>query len=300
MGAVILFAALSLVLSVLTPMVAPLLAQTPLVLPPSGPLATFAPTLIRREAAMLPTAPVPAADIVATPATSFIALCPTSSAPKNSSEAAAAESVRKSPCAKTQDPYAPFLNTTAPAPLTSGQKAALAFHNFKDPGNLISVAYTAAFTIATDSHTAYGPGWKGFGENTSYRLVRDATGEFIGTYLIPSLTHQDPRYHRMPEASVPRRILHAASHTVIAQSDTGAHMPNYATLLGTPVRAEIANLYIPGVQCNLPATAERVFPSLAEKPADDLITEFLPDVARHVHIHVRFAQHMIDEATGNH
>ncbi|HEX9201723.1 MAG TPA: hypothetical protein VF865_19350 [Acidobacteriaceae bacterium] len=281
MGAIILLAALSLALSEATSLCPLLLAQTPYIVPPAasasttatGILTTAAPDITNTQLALLPDAPLPvAAAVVIAPVMTI---------------------------APTPNPYTPFLNSTAPAPLTPKQKALLAFHNFKDPGNLASVAYTSAIAIGTDAHTAYGPGWKGFGENFGYRLVRDATAEVVGTFLIPSITHEDPRYHRMPDASAPRRVLHAVSRTVIAQSDTGKLMPNYATLLGTPIRAEIANLYIPGVRCNLPGTAERVLTSYAENPIDNLVTEFLPDVAKHVHLHVLFAQRLLNQATGS-
>ena len=64
-------------------------------------------------------------------------------------------------------------------------------------------------------------------------LTQDMTGEFFGTFLIPSLAHQDPHYHRMPNLSVRRRILHVLDEVVIAQSDEGVPMFNYATVVGT-------------------------------------------------------------------
>jgi len=250
------------------------------------------------ELALLPDAPVPASSaIIAGPALS--SPCPAGSVRKSDSDTQATEPSR-APCPASANPYTPFLNSTAPTPLTPAQKGVLAVRNYEDPGNLASIVYLSALLVGTDAHTAYGPGWKGFGKATGYRAVRAATGEFVGTFLIPSLTHQDPRYHRMPGASAPRRILHAVSHTVISQGDNGGHMPNYGVLVGTPIRAAIANLYIPGVKCNLPGTAERVLNSYAMHPVDDLITEFLPDVARHVHIHALFVQRILDNVAGDH
>ena len=281
------FAALSLALAWAIPLLS--VAQT-------ATAPTFAPLrMTKPELALLPDAPFPA-----TPAAVAVTI---SSRPVPCSREASGE--RKSgavvpgfPCDTSGNRYVPFLDSTAPAPLTPAQKGVLAVRNFEDPGNLVWIVYMSAMTIGMDAHTAYGPGWKGFGENVGYRTVRDGTGEFVGTFLIPSLTHQDPRYHRMPNASVPRRILHAVSHTIIAESDDGGRMPNYGVLVGTPIRAEIANLYVPGVQCNLPGTARRVANSFAMDPANDLITEFLPDVARHVHIHARFVEHMLADASG--
>ncbi len=202
-------------------------------------------------------------------------------------------------CPEAPSPEARFLNSTMPAPLSPEQKAHLAFHNLKDPGNLATIIDIAAFTIGTNSHTAYGPGWGGFGKNVGYTYLQDATGEFFGTFLIPSLTHEDPRYHRMPDASIPRRVVHAISHTVLSQSDHGATMLNYSALLTYPISAEISNLYVPGINDNGPSTVRRIMIGYATDPIDNLVTEFLPDVARHVHVRVIFVQRVLNQVSSD-
>jgi hypothetical protein len=203
------------------------------------------------------------------------------------------------PCSPAPNIYKRFLDTTTPVPLTPEQKAHLAFHNLKTWSNLATITGTAAYTISTDAHTAYGPGWKGFGRNTGYGLLQDTTGEFFGTFLIPSLAHQDPHYHRLPHANIPRRFLHAITETFRAQSDYGKPMPNYSALLTNPICAEISNLYVPGVNGNGPSTAARIMTGYATEPVDNLITEFLPDVASHIHVHDIFVQRILNKmATG--
>jgi hypothetical protein len=200
----------------------------------------------------------------------------------------------REPCVAPPDPYARFLDSPTPIPLTPAQKAQLALRNLSDPGNLATVAYLSGFIIATDSHTAYGPGWKGFGRNAGYSLLQDATGEFFGTFLIPSIAGQDPHYHRLPHANVPRRILHAISRTFFAQSDYGASMPNFSALLTYPIVAEISNLYVPGIRDNGPSTVARILTGYATDPAENLITEFLPDFARRIHVRIIFVQRVLN------
>lgn len=188
-----------------------------------------------------------------------------------------------------------FLSEAVSIPLTSRQKAYIAATDLADPGNLAVIAASSAVYTASTPHSAYGPGLKGFGRNYGYSLAQDATGEFLSTWLIPSITHQDPRYHRLPGAPVRQRILHALSHTVVTRHDDGSPALNYATLLTYPISAEIANLYVPGLETSGSATAKRVFIGLASDPADALIGEFLPDVARRIHIRVTFFQQVIND-----
>ncbi len=103
----------------------------------------------------------------------------------------------------------------------------------------------------------------------------------------------------MPTASVPRRLLHAVGHTLIAQSDSGRAMPNFATLSAYAISSEIGNLYVPGLQTDARSTADRILTAYATDPVDNIITEFLPDVARHVHVRVIFAQRLLNQISSD-
>ncbi|WP_213807561.1 hypothetical protein [Granulicella sp. dw_53] len=198
-------------------------------------------------------------------------------------------------CVDILNPYVRFLDTRVPLPMSPKQKGYLAIRNVSDPFNLATIAATSGFTIAIDSHTAYGPGWKGFGKISGVSLLQDATGEFFGTFLIPSLAHEDPHYRRLPEDSFSRRLVHAISRTVIAQHDDGTPMPNYATLLTYPIASEISNLYVPGIHGNGPSTIARIATGYALDPVNNIVTEFLPDFAKHIHIRVIFVQQILNQ-----
>ncbi len=199
------------------------------------------------------------------------------------------------PC-MPENPISPFVSSTNVQPLTSRQKGELALRDFMDPFNFVTIAGYSAIAVAWNSHTPYGAGVRGFAKLTGYGLVEDAQGEFFQTYAIPSVVHQDPRYHRMPHASVKRRLLHAIAHTYVGRSDDDRPMPNFATLLTIPISAELSNLYVPGIQTDSASTARRVFIEIASDPSGALVAEFLPDVARHIHIHVQFVQEVVDAA----
>jgi hypothetical protein len=198
------------------------------------------------------------------------------------------------PCIELIYPYQRFLTSNVIIPLTWQQKGFFALHEFTDPANLGTIVGISAITIGTDSHTAYGPGFKGFGKIVGVTLLQDATGQFFGVFAIPSIVHQDPRYFRMPQASIPRRILYSISRTVISRNDHGTSIPNYATLLTYPIATEISNLYVPGINTNGPSTVARIATGLALDPANNLLTEFLPDVASRIHVRIIFVQTLLN------
>jgi hypothetical protein len=155
------------------------------------------------------------------------------------------------------DWYARFLDGPKVKPMTPGEKAWLAFRNVADPFNGLTILASSAIAVGANSHSAYGPGMTGFGRYVGVSYSQDMTGEFFGTFVIPSLAHQDPHYHRMPTASMKRRIAHAAYQVLWTQGDNGKGMPNYADLVGFGIDDEIGNLYIPGRQTRATASAER-------------------------------------------
>lgn len=188
-----------------------------------------------------------------------------------------------------------FINGPEVKPLTPKEKAHLAAKNLLDPFNAVTILGNAAIAIGSNPNSPYGPGMPGFARYVGVSYSEDMTGEFFGTFLIPSIFHQDPHYHREPHATIPHRIMHAIAEVGWTQGDNGKGMPNYADILGFPIDAEIANLYVPGERTNLPSTAERVAIGWAVAPSDNFITEFLPDVAKRIHVRIVFVQQVINQ-----
>lgn len=191
--------------------------------------------------------------------------------------------------------YVHFIDGPKRRPMTPGDKGWLATRNVVDPFNALTILGISAISVGSDSHSPYGPGMHGFAYSVGIAYTQDITGEFFGVFLIPSIVHQNPHYHRMPNASIPRRVGHAIAQVVWTMSDSNQGMPNYANLIGFAIEDEIGNLYVPGRQTNLPASAERYGVGLASAPIDNFVNEFLPDVARRVHIRNVLIQRLINQ-----
>jgi hypothetical protein len=191
--------------------------------------------------------------------------------------------------------YARFLDGPQVKPMTPKQKAWLAVRNFIDPFNAVTILASSAIAVGSNAQSPYGPGFTGFRRYVGVSYAQDATGEFFGTFLIPSLVHQDPHYHRMPQATLKRRIAHCVYQVVWTQGDNGKGMVNYADVVGFGIDDEVGNLYVPGRETRASASAERYATALATAPIDNIVTEFLPDVARKIHIQVVLIQRIIDQ-----
>lgn len=193
------------------------------------------------------------------------------------------------------DWYVRFENGPQVKPMTPTEKGWLAARNVIDPFNIMTILGISAISVAADSRSAYGPGFPGWGRYVGVSFTENITSEFFGTFLICSITHQDPHYHRMPDASYAKRVLHVVDQVAWTQGDDDKGMLNYSNLIGAGIDDEIGNLYVPGRRTNAAATAQRYGIALATAPIDNFITEFLPDVAKHIHIQIVVVQRIIDQ-----
>ncbi len=198
------------------------------------------------------------------------------------------------PCTELVYPYQRFLSSNVVIPMTWQQKGYFALHELVDPANLGIIVGISAISVAADPHSAYGPGLKGFGKSVGVTLLQDATGQFFGNFAIPAVAHQDPRYFRKPHERFTRRLVYSISRTVVARSDSGKSMPNYATLLTYPINAELSNFYVPGIETDAASTLTRIFTGYALDPVNGILNEFLPDVASRVHIRIIVAQRILN------
>ncbi|WP_433984195.1 hypothetical protein RBB78_03395 [Tunturiibacter empetritectus] len=71
-------------------------------------------------------------------------------------------------------------------------------------------------------------------------------------------------------------------------------MPNYSVLFSYPIEAVLANQYVPGVHNDASSTVTRILTGYALDPANNLLNEFLPDVASRVHVRIIFVQRILN------
>ncbi len=197
-------------------------------------------------------------------------------------------------CQQQTGTFGSYLRQNAVHIYTPRELARLAARSVADPFNLLTIAGTSAYSVATDSHSSYGPGVEGWAKLSGVLLTQDMTGEFFGTFLIPSIDHEYPHYIRMPNAPLPRRIAHCLYQPFWTVSDTGRGMVNYSNVVGTIADEAVDISYVPYQRVGWGPSAERIATAWATAPIGNFITEFVPDVARHLNVNVVLVQRIID------
>jgi hypothetical protein len=201
-------------------------------------------------------------------------------------------------CGSVSSPFARYLKNPSVVPLTTRDNLHSAIKDIIDPFNLLTIVADAAIGIGTDSHSPYGPGVQGISKYAGVSMTEDLTGEFFGTFLVPSLMHQDPHYHREPFMPIRHRLLHAVVQVVWTKSYDGRGMLNYANILGGIATAAVSNTFVPGPgRQGWGNTAQRLSVAFATSPSGNLITEFVPDLASHINLRVVIFQRILNSVS---
>src|SRR4029077_10061335 len=94
------------------------------------------------------------------------------------------------------------------APLSSRQKFELAWRSTLDPVTFGLVGAIAGFQQAFNEFNGYGQGAQGFGKRYGATYADVAVGTMIGSYMLPSLLKQDPRYFSKGTGTKRSRLLY--------------------------------------------------------------------------------------------
>jgi Carboxypeptidase regulatory-like domain len=161
-------------------------------------------------------------------------------------------------------------------PMTPGQKFRLALRTSVDPVTFGVAGATAGIEQSQNYFSGYGQGGEGFAKRFGAAYADDVIDTFIGSAILPSILHQDPRYFYKGTGSIPSRAFYAISTVVICRGDNGRWQPNYSNVAGNLISAGISNLYYPASNRDgATQTIGNALISTAEGAATALLQEFV-------------------------
>ncbi len=161
------------------------------------------------------------------------------------------------------------------APLSSGQKYQLAARSLVDPFSFVGTGIFAAAEQWQNTFPDYGQGAQGYAKRYGAAYADEALSRMIGSAILPSLLHQDPRYFYRGTGSRKTRALYAISQAVICRGDNGKMQPNYSYVLGSFAAGGLSNLYHPAADRGAALTIGNGFLNVGAHAIDNLAREFL-------------------------
>ncbi len=172
-------------------------------------------------------------------------------------------------------------NTELP-PMTARDKFVLAVHDSMDYSGFTWTAILAGQALAMNSDPEFGHGIKGYGRYFWRTFADGVSGTFFTEAIVPSITHEDPRYYTMEHGGFFRRMGYALSRTVVTKTDSGGTSFNYSEVVGNMLTAGLSNAYYPPQERGLRQTARDWGAQMESAAVNNIAKEFWPDIRRKV------------------
>ena len=128
-------------------------------------------------------------------------------------------------------------------PLTAGQKYRLATAQVTDYFAFPFNAALAGIAQAQNSPQSWGQGWGAYGKRFGASFADNSIGTFMTTAIFPSMLKEDPRYYRMAEGKVSRRMWYGIERLFVTKTDAGTDRFNISETAGNAVAAGLSNFY---------------------------------------------------------
>jgi hypothetical protein len=161
------------------------------------------------------------------------------------------------------------------APLKPKHKYQLAFRAITDPFTFLSTGITAGIQQARNTYPAYGQGAEGYAKRFGADYGDVVIGRMIGSAILPSIFHQDPRYFYQGTGSFSSRSFHAISSAIVCRGDNGHTQFNFSRVLGYLAASSITTLYRPDENRGAADIAENSLIHIGTNAATNLIREFV-------------------------
>jgi len=163
-------------------------------------------------------------------------------------------------------------------PLTARGKFDLAMHDSMDYSGFTWTAILAGQSMATRSDPELGTGIKGYGRYFWRTFADGVSGTFFTEAIVPSITHEDPRYYTLGHGGFFRRFGYALSRTVVTKTDSGGSSFNWSEIMGNALEAGLSNAYYPPEERGLGQTARDWGQQMESAVINNIAKEFWPDI----------------------
>jgi len=173
---------------------------------------------------------------------------------------------------------------TSSKPLRPRQKLELFADQSIAPSRILGSLAGAGISQAANTLPGYGQGADGYAKRFGSSMASAASNHFFGTFVIPSLLHDDPRYFVKLHADLGHRVGYAVSRLVVTRKDDGAETANWPGILAPLLAESLANSYLPTNERTAGKTFQRYGLRLGLTAVGNLAKEYWPTIFRNLRI----------------
>jgi hypothetical protein len=161
-------------------------------------------------------------------------------------------------------------------PLSPEEKFKLMLQDSFDYSSFIYVGMLAGVGQAQKSYAEFHQGAAGYGRYYWHSFADNLGGNLMTEAIVPTFTHEDPRYYTLGRNGFAHRTAYAISRLFITRTDSGGRSPNISEIVGNGAAAGIANLYYPSQDRTWTKTGQRWITQIGLDGASNLMKEYWP------------------------
>jgi len=165
-------------------------------------------------------------------------------------------------------------------PLSLRQKTWLATQDSFDYSSFISGAMLAGISQAKNSYPEFGHHSAAYGRYYWHTMADMAVGNYMTEAIVPTLTHEDPRYYTLGHGGFFKRTRYALTRLVVTRRDSGGETFNFSEIIGNGAGAGISNAYYPSREHTWTKTGQKWVGQIGLDGAFNMLKEFWPDMNR--------------------
>ncbi|HKQ87703.1 MAG TPA: hypothetical protein VJS43_13150 [Candidatus Acidoferrales bacterium] len=173
-------------------------------------------------------------------------------------------------------------NTQLP-PMSTHDKFVLASRDsVTDYSSYTWAAILAEQAMLLNSDPELGHGVAGYGRYYWRTFTDGISGTFFTEAIVPSITHEDPRYYTLGSGGFFHRSVYAISCAFVTKTDSGGNAFNWSEVGGNALEAALSNAYYPPQERGLNQTAVNWGTQMESAVLNHVFQEFWPDIRRDV------------------
>jgi hypothetical protein len=168
------------------------------------------------------------------------------------------------------------------ARMSTGRKFKLFVDDSISLHTLAESSLFAAISQAADSPHGYGQGGDGYAKRFGASMASGASSNFLGTFLLASALHQDPRFFPERDPTFGRSVKYSVQRILVTRNDEGRDVANWSGLVGPLLSEGLANAYWPEQDRTAHQTFQRYGIDLAVQFGGNMFREYWPVFFRKV------------------
>lgn len=166
-------------------------------------------------------------------------------------------------------------------PISTSSKAAIFAYRTIEPAALGKSLVTAGFNHWQNSPEEWGQGMAGYGRRYGHKLATRGVESGFG-FVVAAALHEDPRYFRLSEGGLWRRVGHALKNTIATRKDDGSSSIALWRISAKVGGQFVSNAWRPDRYHPTDATLGRAAVSVGYDGLSNIFKEFWPDIRRKV------------------